>query len=203
MNRVQELYSKSVTPKDYISGYFGYLNEVIKKVNVEELNDFIELILETRESNGTVYFIGNGGSAATASHFANDLAIGTRSSHNPFRAVSLTDNNTVITAISNDFGFEYVFVKQLESCLNKNDVLVSISASGKSKNILMATEYANSIGAKTVGITGFDGGELKNISEVSVHVPSGTGEFGPVEDIHMIFNHIVGSYLSMRAKEES
>jgi D-sedoheptulose 7-phosphate isomerase len=203
MNRIQELYSKSDSSKEFISGYLDYLTETFKKVNVEELDKFIKLLLDTRETGNTVYFIGNGGSAAAASHFANDLAIGTRSPNNPFRAFSLTDNNTIATAISNDFGYEYLFVKQLETCLNKNDVLVSISASGNSPNIIKATEYANTKGARTVGITGFDGGELKKISELSVHVPSGKGEFGPVEDLHMIFNHIIGSYLSMKVKDES
>ena len=203
MNRIQELYSKSGNSKEYISGYFDYLSEIFKKINVDDLDNFIKLILDARETGNTVYFIGNGGSAATASHFANDLAIGTRCPDKPFKVMSLTDNNAVMTAISNDFGYEYLFVKQLETCLNKNDVLVSISASGNSPNLLKAVEYAKTKNAKTVGITGFDGGELKRISEFNVHVPSDKGEYGPVEDLHMIFDHIIGTYLSMRVKEES
>ena len=203
MNRIQELYSKSGNSKEYISGYFDYLSEIFKKINVDDLDNFIKLILDARETGNTVYFIGNGGSAATASHFANDLAIGTRCPDKPFKVMSLTDNNAVMTAISNDFGYEYLFVKQLETCLNKNDVLVSISASGNSPNLLKAVDYAKTKNAKTVGITGFDGGELKRISEFNVHVPSDKGEYGPVEDLHMIFDHIIGTYLSMRVKEES
>lgn len=203
MNKIQELYSKSSDTKSYISGYFNHLSEIFNKIEVSEIEAFINLILKTRESGKTVYFIGNGGSAATASHFANDLAIGTRCPEKPFKVMSLTDNNAVMTAIANDFGYESLFLKQLETCLSEGDVLVSISASGNSPNLLKAVQYAKSKGVKTVGLTGFDGGELYQMCDLKVHVPTDKGEYGPVEDLHMIFDHIIGTYLAMRVQEES
>ncbi|MFT6069457.1 MAG: D-sedoheptulose 7-phosphate isomerase [Bacteriovoracaceae bacterium] len=203
MSKIQELFSNSNGPKGYISGYFNHLSEIFNKISVDELETFINLILDARKSGNTVYFIGNGGSAATASHFANDLAIGTRCPDNPFKVMSLTDNNAVMTAIANDFGYESLFLKQLEVCLNKDDVLVSISASGNSPNLLKAVQYAKSLGAKTVGLTGFDGGELYQMCDYKVHVPTDKGEYGPVEDLHMIFDHIIGTYLAMLVKEKN
>ena len=139
--------------------------------------------------------MGNGGSAATASHFANDLSIGSDSYEKPFRAISLTDNQAIITAISNDFGFEDVFVKQLRVLGRPGDVAVAISASGNSSNLLAAFAYAKTVGIKTIAITAFDGGKLKNIADEGIHVPTGPREYGPAEDAHMVLDHLVGAYL--------
>lgn len=203
MNRIEKIFSESERPRDYVKSYFGYLTEVFESIDCVEIETFIETILKARQDKKTVYFIGNGGSAATASHFANDLAIGTRIPSNPFKVVSLTDNNAVMTAIANDFGYESLFVSQLEVLLNPGDVVVAISASGNSPNIIKAIEYSNSNGAKTVGITGFDGGKLREVANMGIHVPSNKGEYGPVEDLHMIFDHIVGTYLAHLVKQKN
>src|SRR6185369_2467294 len=108
---------------------------------------FIEILLQARERHARIYFIGNGGSAATASHFANDIAIGTRSWAKPFRAISLTDNVAILTAIGNDYGYTEIFVAQLKAVMEPNDVVVAISASGNSPNIIEAVRYANEQGA--------------------------------------------------------
>ena len=117
--------------------------------------------------------------------------------------MSLTDNSSVITAIGNDYGYEQVFVKQLEACLGSGDLLVAISASGNSPNILKAVEYTKENSGITIGLTGFDGGELKKIVDHVLHVPTVKGDYGPVEDVHMMLDHVVGNYLMQMCREES
>jgi D-sedoheptulose 7-phosphate isomerase len=173
----------------------GYLQSVLQRINAVEIGAFIETLLKARERGATVFFIGNGGSAATASHFANDLSIGTNEYDKPFRAMSLTDNVPLITAISNDFGYEEIFVRQLRVLGKRGDVVVGISASGNSQNLLNAFDYARVAGIKTVAITAFDGGKMKAIADEGIHVMTGPKEYGPAEDAHMVLDHLVGAYL--------
>lgn len=201
MNRIEEIFERTERPSNYIRNYLKYLNEISDQINEECLGQFIELILEVRENGKTVYFIGNGGSASTASHFANDIQIGTRTKKKPFRAVSLTDNVAILTAVGNDYGYDDIFVKQLEALLYEGDVVVAISASGNSANVVKGIEYAKKRNCKTVSLTGFDGGKLKEMAHLNIHVPSNKGEYGPVEDFHMIFDHIVGSYLMFHCRK--
>ena len=147
------------------------------------------------ERESSIFFIGNGGSAATASHFANDMAIGTRTYEKPFRAISLCDNQAVITAIANDDGYEKIFSQQLQVLLKKQDVVVAISASGNSPNLLDAIDTAKKMNTITVGISAFDGGKMKEMVDISVHVPTEKGEYGPAEDAHMVLDHLVSNYL--------
>jgi D-sedoheptulose 7-phosphate isomerase len=116
----------------------------------------------------------------------------------PFRAVSLTDNVAVLTAIANDIAYADVFVRQLEGLLRPGDVVVAISASGNSPNVVRAIEYARSHGAVTVGLTGFDGGRLKALCDEAVHVATPPGEYGPVEDTHLVLDHLITGYLRAR-----
>ena len=109
---------------------------------MSDIEKFTKVLLESRERASSVFFIGNGGSAATASHFANDIAIGTRTDEKPFRAISLCDNQAVITAIANDDGYEEIFSQQLQVLLKKQDVVIAISASGNSPNLIRAIETA-------------------------------------------------------------
>ena len=160
-------------------------------------------MLEARRKSATVYFIGNGGSASTASHFVNDLSIGTKSLDRPFRAISLCDNQAVITAIANDYGYEYVFSKQLSVLLKENDVVVAISASGNSPNLIQAFSIAKNKAAVTVGISAFDGGKLKVLADVSVYVPTKKGEYGPAEDVHLMLDHLVTGYLMKHIRQDS
>src|ERR1700733_99356 len=139
-------------PVDFARAYLNYLQTVLQRINTAEIGRFVETLLAARERGSTVFFIGNGGSAATASHFANDLSIGTNSYDKPFRALSLTDNVPIVTAVGNDFGYEEIFVRQLRVLGKSGDVLVGISASGNSPNLLRAMEYAQSAGITTVAI---------------------------------------------------
>jgi D-sedoheptulose 7-phosphate isomerase len=199
---VGKYFQESRTPSDYIKKYFEHLSEILQRIDHEAVAKVIELIIRAREQERNIFFIGNGGSAATASHFANDLAIGSRSKLSPYRVISLTDNNAVMTAIANDFGYEQLFVKQLEAIYREGDLLVAISASGNSPNVLKAVEYVKGRGGTTIGLTGFDGGKLKPLVDYVLHVPTQKGEYGPVEDIHMIFDHVIGTYLMYSCKKE-
>ena len=180
--------------------YKKNLINVINGVSDREISDFIDILLEARKKKSTIYFIGNGGSASTASHFVNDLSIGTKLSDMPFRAISLCDNQAVITAIANDYGYEYIFSKQLSVLLKDDDVVVAISASGNSSNLIQAFNVSKNKGAITVGISAFDGGKLKEISDLSIHVPTEKGAYGPAEDVHMMLDHLVTSYLIKHIK---
>lgn len=193
MNNIDQFYTEKTT--DFARNYFDYITELLGKIDTEQIAQFIETLLAARECRNTVFFIGNGGSAATASHFANDLAIGTLALEKPFRIVSLADNIPIITAVANDFGYQEVFSRQLKVLGKPGDVVVAISASGNSQNIIETFEYAKSVGIKTVAITAFDGGRMKQMADESVHFPTEAKEYGPAEDLHMILDHLVGNYL--------
>jgi D-sedoheptulose 7-phosphate isomerase len=180
---------------DFSRSYFDYLKQVFDGIDLQSIGRFIETLLDARARGATVFFIGNGGSAATASHFANDLSIGTNDYERPFRVMSLTDNVPVITAIGNDFGYDEIFVRQLRIFGKKGDVLVGISASGNSSNLLKAFDYAQSVGIKTMAITAFDGGKMKTLANDGIHVPTEPKEYGPAEDVHMVLDHLVSAYL--------
>ena len=193
MNNLDRIFTKD--PVAFAEAYLDYLTSVLKTIDAREIGQFIETLLDARERGATIFFIGNGGSTATASHFANDIAIGTNSYEKPFRAVSLTDSNAIITAVGNDFGYEEIFVRQLRVLGRAGDVVVAISASGNSPNLIRAFDYAKSIGIKTVAITAFDGGKIKQMADEGVHVPTAPKEYGPAEDAHMVLDHLVGAYL--------
>lgn len=195
MNNVDRIFNDTSNSVDFADAYLGYLTEMLAKIDRNEIAKFADVLLKARDTGAKIYFIGNGGSAATASHFANDIAIGTRSFEKPFRCVSLCDNQAVITAIGNDNGYENIFREQLQVLLQKGDVVVAISASGNSENVMRGVEYAKEVGATTVGLTGFDGGKLRGAVDHPLHMPSVKGEYGPVEDGHMIMDHLVGNYL--------
>ena len=196
MNKIEQFYRENTEASAFAQAYLRYLSEVLAKLDLSAIALFIETLVQARERGARIFFMGNGGSAATASHFANDIAIGSRSWAKPFRALSLTDNLASITAISNDSGYEEIFTQQLIVQMQHGDVVVALSASGNSPNVVKAVEYANANGAVTVALTGFDGGELKRIAKVNVHVPTNKGEYGPAEDVHMILDHLVGAYLT-------
>jgi D-sedoheptulose 7-phosphate isomerase len=193
MNNIDRMYTSD--PVEFARGYLEYLQAVLRRIDPAEIGAFIRTLLDARERSATIFFIGNGGSAATASHFANDLSIGTNEYDKPFRAFSLADNVPILTAIGNDFGYEEIFVRQLRALGKSGDVLVGISASGNSPNLLKAFEYASSIGISTVAITAFDGGKMKALASHGIHVPTDMKEYGPAEDAHLVLDHLVTAYL--------
>ena len=144
MNQIDKFYTEDI--EQFSKSYFGYLKEIFDNIDVSEINEFVEAILAARENASTIFFMGNGGSAATASHFANDLAFGSNEYKKPFRVMSITDNVPILTALGNDFGYNEIFVRQLKVYGKEGDLLVGISASGNSPNILEAVKWViNSI----------------------------------------------------------
>lgn len=200
MNRVEALLGTAPDGAQYADGYLRYLASVFDRIDREAVAAFVEVLLDARRREARIFFIGNGGSAATASHWVNDL---TRWRDRPFRAISLTENVAVMTAYANDYGYDEVFIRQLQTLMAPEDVVVAISASGNSPNVLLAIEYANAHGAITVGLTGFDGGRLREMASISVHAPTNNGEYGPAEDVHMVLDHLVTSYLEHRCGLET
>jgi D-sedoheptulose 7-phosphate isomerase len=200
LNNIDKFFSRDV--EIFAKAYFDYLKQVMDKVDLSEIRNLVEILMEAGDNGSTIFFIGNGGSAATASHFANDIAFGTNEYKLPFKALSLTDNTPVLTALGNDYGYDEIFIRQLKIYGNSNDVLVGISASGKSKNIVDAFKYASEAGIKTIAITGFDGGVMKKIADNNVHVPTDLKEYGPAEDLHMILDHLIGNYLMRSIRNE-
>ena len=175
-----------------IQNYLKSAHRIIDLLNVSEIESLALAIAKVRSDNRSVFLIGNGGSAATASHFMTDLGIGSLRSGKAVRAISLTDNSEVMTAISNDMEFESIFQQQIITLGQSGDLLVLISASGNSRNLLSALNLAQTIGMGVFTLTGFDGGELRRMTPgFNVHVPSEMGQYGLVEDAHLALCHMV------------
>ena len=160
--------------------------------------DKIAKTIETAEKNGKQIFVmGNGGSAATASHIATDWSkTAERKGKRLIRCMSLNDNVPFMTAIANDLGYDEVFVRQLENLLDRDDVVVIISGSGNSSNVLKAARFAKKKGAVTIGMTGFSGGKLRKLVDVCLHINS--DQYGVIEDLHMAAGSILAFYLKQR-----
>ena len=154
----------------FSNNYLEYLSNLIFKLDRESIGKFVDLLLESRDSGSTTFFLGNGGSASTATHFVNDISLGSRQFKKPFRAISLCDNQAVITAIANDDGYENIFLQQLQTLAKPGDTIVCISTSGNSKNLIKAIEYANDNNIYVVGLTAFDGGYLKENCNLNIPV---------------------------------
>jgi D-sedoheptulose 7-phosphate isomerase len=186
----------AISWKSYKRAYF----KAAEEIDTAAIDRLVEILIESYEGNKTVFIIGNGGSASAATHFCNDLNIGTlwnkQSTAKRFRSISLTDNISVMTAWANDTDYEDIFEQQLRNLANPGDLLIAISGSGKSPNIIKAVDYANSSGLYTVGLSGFDGGKLKEKSAFSVHVP--LDDMGMVEAVHSMILH----YIPRRLREE-
>jgi len=202
MNNVGQIFENSKGVGEFSSGYIAYLSKVLASINVQEIERFVDILLDARERGANIFFIGNGGSASTASHFVNDIGVGSRSWDKPFCVMSLTDNSSVVTAIGNDRGYENIFVEQLRLYLKPDDVVVLITASGNSPNLVKAVDYANDVGAITVGLTSFDGGVVRERSRFGIHVPAEKGEYGPAEDAHLVIDHLVSAYLMHHVRLE-
>jgi len=184
-----------------INQYFSVLKSAIDHISRSELSKFLNILLDALERKASIYIMGNGGSAATASHFAADFNKGlSYGKARRFRMICLNDNVPTLTAYANDVAYEDIFVEQLRNFLEKEDVVIAISGSGNSLNVLKAVEYANETGACTVGITGYDGGKLRKIAKYYVIVPMNDMQI--TEDLHMVFDHLAYSILQQVLSEE-
>ena len=178
---------------DYPS-YLERLRTELSRVDPEEVTQLSELLYAAFQGGNTVFIIGNGGSACNASHLGEDLGKGCLrqedlcdESRRRLRVMSLTDNVGWLTAIGNDCGYDQVFVQQLMNFGQRGDLLIAISGSGNSRNVLAAVDWANRHGLKTFGMTGFNGGKLKQLADAGVHVP--LDDMGMVESVHMCVIH--------------
>lgn len=203
MSELKRFFENSKTIEEYSASYFKYLSSILQKTDRGSIAKVANIFLNAKQNNKKIFFAGNGGSASTASHFAADFAKNV--SNNPkgnFRAISLVDNTALTTAVSNDEGYDNIFARQLAVLMEKGDVVVGISASGNSENVLKAIRHANSNGGISIGLVGFDGGKLKKEAKHCIHFPSLKGEYGPVEDAHIIIDHIITSYLYFSGKKK-
>jgi D-sedoheptulose 7-phosphate isomerase len=191
-------FAQSVSKGDFAKRYLEYLGELIQAIDEQIIEEIIDTLIQAGKSGNTIYSIGNGGSAAMASHFANDLGIGTRAPGiPPFKAISLADNVAAMTSLANDEGYTNVFIRQLDGILRPGDVVVAFSVSGESPNIVEALRYAKAHGATTIGCTGFSGGSMQQFTDINLHVPTHQGEYGPVEDVFSILGHLIYTYLRL------
>jgi D-sedoheptulose 7-phosphate isomerase len=170
--------------------YLDNLADVIRRVPSEPLAETIDALLEARAAGRRVYVIGNGGSAATASHFVCDLVKTARvPGRRPLRVFALADNAPLLTAWANDACYERAFAEQIAALVEAGDVVIAISASGNSPNIVAGLQAAAALGALTVGLVGFDGGRARGCVDIAIHVPC--RDYGLVEDAHAAIGHAI------------
>lgn len=178
-----------------INGYLEQLKSCIDNLDREEINTFIKVLIEARNNKKHIFIMGNGGSAATASHFCCDFNKGmSYLKDDKFRMICLNDNVATMLAYANDVSYDDVFVEQLKNFLDEGDIVIGISGSGNSKNVLNAIEYANKNNAVTIGLTGFNGGVLKQMVKYSVN--ANINDMQVTEDIHMMICHLIYSNLA-------
>lgn len=176
------------------------LYKALDSINSDQVQEIIGLFKETRDAGKQIFVCGNGGSASSASHFTCDMVKGA-SFNRPsrFRIMALTDSMPTITAYSNDVAYDAIFVEQLKNFANPGDLVMGISGSGNSPNVLRALEYAGSIGCKTVALTGRDGGKLGPLAQVHLNIP--VAHMGRIEDAHMMICHMIAYYFMDAEKQ--
>lgn len=186
----------STTFEGVADRYLAQLGDLIERLDLAALERITDVLRSARDAGSTVFMAGNGGSAATASHWANDInKAASRSGRMPFRAISLTDATSWLTALGNDEGFDQVFAGQLHNLARPGDVLVMISASGRSPNLLEAVKVARARDMRIVALLGFDGGLLRDMVDQHLLVSTPRGEYGLVETVHTIAADVVTTFL--------
>jgi D-sedoheptulose 7-phosphate isomerase len=199
MHKLAALFDGTDSAEAYAKGYCARLAEVMATLDGEVMAKAIEAVDKVCHEGHVLYTIANGGSAGIASHLVNDLVAGGYVENGPnVRAFCLTDNAESVTALSNDAGYENIFLRQLQVHLAPGDVVLAMSASGNSENLIRGIDYARALGAATIGWCGFGGGRLAEACEIVVHLPTTLDEYGPAEDGFAILGHILSGYLSMR-----
>ena len=192
---------------EFVTAYFEEIRRCLELLDKESIEKIIEVIIDAYHTERTIYILGNGGAASTSSHLACDLGKGTLrrvydKREKRLRVVSLTDNVALITAYSNDISYDNIFLQQLRNLVEAGDVVIGISGSGNSTNVLRALRYAKKIGAVTVGFSGFStGGKLASIVDVSLIVKS--NHYGPIEDVHHIVGHIISAAFANIKRSEA
>jgi D-sedoheptulose 7-phosphate isomerase len=178
---------------DFIADYHRHLNSALATLDLDKVRTAIEWFQEARAGDRQIFVCGNGGSGSTASHFVNDMVKGASYGRpRRFRILALTDSVSTITAYSNDIGYDIAFVEQLKNFARPDDLVLALSSSGESPSVLRTLEYANSIGCRTIALTGRDGGKLGPLGQLHINVP-GT-HTGRIEDAHLIILHMICYY---------
>jgi len=177
--------------KKAIFDYQERMTSALAGFNFGQIESFVAKLFDIRNEGSTVFVAGNGGSASTASHYAVDWMLGTALVNPSLRVIALTESAASITATGNDQGFDRIFQRQLEHLGQARDLLVVVSASGNSPNLVALVRFAQSVGIVAVAITGFDGGALKQLADVSLHVETAAGDYGIAEDLHLMIGHVV------------
>ena len=209
MNNLDKIFKESNgESKKFVKLYSSYLSILLTELDSDSVAKCIDQMEEAREKNNTIFVIGNGGSASTASHVGNDFGLvvlknSKQTETKSYRALALTDNMSVISAIGNDSTYDNIFLDQLKVHFRKGDKLIAISASGNSPNLLEAAQKKKKKGGTVIGWLGFDGGELKDLSDIAVVVKTPIGEYAPVEDIHLVINHIIVTWVQLKIRNEN
>ena len=187
--------------KDYILEYFTEFKKVLDSLSVDKLAKIIDLILGAYNEGKQIFIFGNGGSALCASHFSCDINKGVSFGlERRFKVICLNDNVATMLAYANDISYADIFVEQLKNFLKPDDLVIGISASGNSENIIRTIDYGNEKKGKTIGLTGFDGGKLAEIAQIALVVSS--DDMQKVEDTHLIICHIIMQILYKRLHNE-
>jgi D-sedoheptulose 7-phosphate isomerase len=188
--------------EDRIRDYLHRLTSTLESMPAESIEGLSEMLYRAYTDGKQVFILGNGGSASTASHMAADLAKNTIGPNmRRFRIMSLNDNIPMLTALSNDLGYENVFAEQLQNLIQPGDVLIVLSGSGNSPNVVKAMEYARSQSAEVGALLGFGGGRAAELADLSILVDS--SDYGVVEDAHLVINHILVEYFRERLADET
>ena len=185
--------------------YIKELKKVIDSLDLKRVEEAFEMLMGVYRAGRRVFILGNGGSASTASHMASDLSKGTLArvyddKEKRLQVISLTDNVSLLTAFANDLSYDDIFVQQLRNLIEKGDLLIVLSGSGDSENVIRAVKYSRSRSAKTIGLLGFEtGGKLAKLVDCAIIAQS--NHYGPIEDTHLIFNHIMTSWFAKAKKK--
>jgi D-sedoheptulose 7-phosphate isomerase len=199
MHKLKSLYEESPSPAHFARGHLDRMCDLLGELDETLIGQMVEIIDAASHEGRRVYVIGNGGSAAVASHMVNDFAPNSYvEGEPPFRFLSLSDNAESVTAVANDREYDEIFVHQLRVHLEPNDLLIAMSVSGNSENVIRAADFALERGAQVIGLCGFDGGRLAERASPCLVIKSTTDEYGPVEDVFSVVNHIVSGYLTMK-----
>lgn len=208
MNNLDKIYQQTgLNGAEFSKGYINYLITLLGQLDHQRVAETIKVLEDARQNDNTIFVIGNGGSASTASHIGNDFGLAVikksqKASNKSYRALALTDNVSVISAIGNDSSYEDIFVDQLKVHYRQGDKLILISASGNSPNLVKAAEWFKAQGGIVMGWLGFDGGKLKDIVQIPIVVSTPKGEYAPVEDIHLVINHIIVTWMQFNILKE-
>lgn len=203
MNNLEKVNKQVNSIGQFSREYFRYLSKVLESIDENEINKLGDLFESAREGGNTIFVAGNGGSSTTATTMANDIGFDILKKtgvEKAFRILSLVDNNSVVTAIANDVGYENIFINQLKIHYRSGDSIILISASGNSPNIIAAAEWVKSKSGKIIGFLGFSGGKLIELCDIKIHVNTQPGEYGPVEDAHLIMNHVLAHWFQNKLK---